>query len=246
MLQTGVHVFMALCFQSDQTSCPGSQALDLSRSEDLLCRNLVCERVGEPCICRLAGALERHAATLAWLSLAGNGLTQLPAALTALPALRYLDVSANELSALPAGFTDLRSLQVCPCPCGSCCFTEKATVTSSCLCALSKSTCDLPVRAASALTDLRSMYLHRCSSSFFMNQGLGSCRPRECTLALSYWVAVLLGRCAMMITMHSNKAAGPVEALHITGVERKPIGSLTLDCTLNNLKVDVAPACPIQ
>ena len=99
-----------------------AQALDLSRSEDLLCRNLVCERVGEPCICRLASALERHAATLAWLSLAGNGLTQLPAALTALPALRYLDISSNGLLALPAGFADLRSLQVCPCPRGSCCF----------------------------------------------------------------------------------------------------------------------------
>ena len=99
-----------------------AQALDLSRSEDLLCRNLVCERVGEPCICRLAVALERHAATLAWLSLAGNGLTQLPAALTALPALRHLDLSANGLSALPAGFADLRSLQVATRLGGSCCF----------------------------------------------------------------------------------------------------------------------------
>lgn len=91
-----------------------AQALDLSRSEDLLCRNLVCERVGEPCICRLAVVLERHAATLAWLSLAGNGLSQLPASLTALPALRHLDVSANRLSALPDGFTNLRRLQVAP------------------------------------------------------------------------------------------------------------------------------------
>ena len=105
-----------------------AQALDMSRSEDLLCRNLVCERVGEPCICRLAVVLERHAATLAWLSLAGNGLTQLPAALTALPALRYLDVSANGLLALPDGFTDLRSLQVAPRLCGRCYYQSRVSL----------------------------------------------------------------------------------------------------------------------
>lgn len=119
MLQKRLRIQESLQFPD---SLVKAQALDLSRSEDLLCRNLVCERVGEPCICRLAVALERHAATLAWLSLAGNGLMQLPAALTLLPALRYLDLSANELSALPAGFTDLRSLQVGPCLCGSCYF----------------------------------------------------------------------------------------------------------------------------
>ncbi|KAK9838366.1 hypothetical protein WJX81_007508 [Elliptochloris bilobata] len=71
------------------------QALDLSCSQDLLCRNLVCEKVGEPCICRLASVLERHAGTLTWLSLSGNGLEALPDALTALRSLRYLDLSAN-------------------------------------------------------------------------------------------------------------------------------------------------------
>ena len=91
----------------------------------------MCERVGEPCICRLAVALERHTATLAWLSLAGNGLTQLPAALTALPALRYLDLSANGLSALPAGFTDLRSLQVGPCRCAATDFEKPPSSTAA-------------------------------------------------------------------------------------------------------------------
>lgn len=88
------------------------QALDLSRSQDLLCHNLVCEKVGQPCICRLAQVLERHAGSLRWLSLSGNALEQLPEALTGLPCLRYLDLSGNRLSALPQGFTNLRSLQV--------------------------------------------------------------------------------------------------------------------------------------
>ncbi len=56
--------------------------------------------------------LGRHAGSLRWLSLAGNGLEQLPEALTALPRLRYLDLSGNRLSALPQGFTNLQSLEV--------------------------------------------------------------------------------------------------------------------------------------
>ncbi len=71
-------------------------------------------QVGQPCVCRLAQVLERHAPTLGWLSLAGNALTRLPDALGGLAALRYLDLSGNALEALPAGVLVLPSLQARP------------------------------------------------------------------------------------------------------------------------------------
>ena len=70
--------------------------------------------MGQPCVCRLAQVLERHAPTLGWLSLAGNALTRLPDALGGLAALRYLDLSGNALEALPAGVLVLPSLQARP------------------------------------------------------------------------------------------------------------------------------------
>ena len=57
--------------------------LDLSDgSADLRCVNLLCERVGGSCVCRLSLALqrvaERQGASLAELSLASNGIEELP------------------------------------------------------------------------------------------------------------------------------------------------------------------------
>ena len=51
-------------------------SLDLQRSPDLLCVNLLCEKVGDPCICRLSRVLERlqH---LQRLNLANNQLISL-------------------------------------------------------------------------------------------------------------------------------------------------------------------------
>ena len=59
--------------------------LDLSGgSADLRCVNLLCERVGRSCVCRLSLALsrvaERQGGSLAELSLARNGIEELPRA----------------------------------------------------------------------------------------------------------------------------------------------------------------------
>ena len=59
--------------------------LDLSGgSADLRCVNLLCERVGRSCVCRLSLALsrvaERQGGSLAELSLARNGIEELPGA----------------------------------------------------------------------------------------------------------------------------------------------------------------------
>ncbi|CAK4624724.1 unnamed protein product [Aphanomyces euteiches] len=61
--------------------------LILRQSEDLLCRNLMCERVGDACMCRLSIVLEK------------------------LPNLTTLDVSANRLPALPPSVFQLGRLE---------------------------------------------------------------------------------------------------------------------------------------
>lgn len=57
-------------------------------------------QVGEPCVCRLARTLERLP-SLSTLSLARNGLEELPDALWAAAGLRHLDLSHNRLQRLP-------------------------------------------------------------------------------------------------------------------------------------------------
>lgn len=62
-------------------------SLLLRASEDLVCRNLMCAKVGEACVCRLAVTLGR------------------------LPGLRKLDIANNELRVLPASVFELTSLE---------------------------------------------------------------------------------------------------------------------------------------
>jgi Leucine-rich repeat (LRR) protein len=77
------------------------QVLDLSRSEDLICNNLMCEKLGDPCVCKLARFLEQHDwHALEELRLAGNGLSSAPPAFFR-PSLRVLDLSHNRLSTIP-------------------------------------------------------------------------------------------------------------------------------------------------
>jgi Leucine-rich repeat (LRR) protein len=88
--------------------------LDLTHSSDLTCMNLMCEKVGEPCICRLSLALERTP-NVQELSLARNKLEQLPDSVWNLKELRSLDLSDNALrtlSPLIAQLTQLRHLNL--------------------------------------------------------------------------------------------------------------------------------------
>lgn len=74
----------------------------LRASEDLKCMNLFCEKVGEPCICRLERALSKEtlAHTVESMDLSHNNLTQLPPSLANLVQLRSLDLSTNNLTTL--------------------------------------------------------------------------------------------------------------------------------------------------
>uniref|UniRef100_H3GEG4 Uncharacterized protein n=1 Tax=Phytophthora ramorum TaxID=164328 RepID=H3GEG4_PHYRM len=86
------------------------EQLELRKSGDLVCRQLMCEHVGDACACRLALALER-VPRLQRLCLADNQLRALPDAVFALRRLQALDVQRNRLSALAADVQQLAQLE---------------------------------------------------------------------------------------------------------------------------------------
>ncbi|CAM9127694.1 unnamed protein product [Discosporangium mesarthrocarpum] len=92
----------------------GLRSLVLRSSDDLVCRNLMCEKLGGPCACRLAVTLSRLGG-LKELDISGNGLGILPDTVFELTALERLNISGNNLMVLPPGISalaELRSLRM--------------------------------------------------------------------------------------------------------------------------------------
>ena len=89
------------------------QVLQLSKSPDLVCMNMMCEKVGKPCLCRLSVALQKLG-VLRTLELAGNQIAAVPDAVAPehLPELRRLDISNNRIAVLPARLPHFQHLQV--------------------------------------------------------------------------------------------------------------------------------------
>ncbi|KAK3272417.1 hypothetical protein CYMTET_19292 [Cymbomonas tetramitiformis] len=86
------------------------EVLELTSSADLVCANMMCEKLGEPCICRLHRVLERTP-NVTTLLLAKNKLSQIPSSVWSLEKLEVLDLSDNYLTEMPHEMAQLGNLQ---------------------------------------------------------------------------------------------------------------------------------------
>jgi Leucine rich repeat len=100
----------SLAEASSLASLGGPHVLLLRASEDLLCRNMMCEKLGGACICRLALTLSR-CSQLRSLDIAANALAELPDAVFERASLQQLDLSNNALTAVPASLRLLAQLE---------------------------------------------------------------------------------------------------------------------------------------
>lgn len=88
-------------------------AVALRASKDLLCTNLFCEKVSEPCVCRLDRVLQmKKMNALKLLDLSNNKLNVLPPSLAELRELEELDISGNCLPEVPQFVLSLPKLRV--------------------------------------------------------------------------------------------------------------------------------------
>mmetsp|Transcript_24701 Transcript_24701/g.41766 ORF Transcript_24701/g.41766 Transcript_24701/m.41766 type:complete len:143 (-) Transcript_24701:253-681(-) len=84
----------------------------LSKSEDLVCRNMFCDKVSLPCLCRLEQAVCYADLTrVTHLDLSANKLSELPPSLKLMTNLEFLDLSDNRLKALPRSLLENRQLK---------------------------------------------------------------------------------------------------------------------------------------
>mmetsp|Transcript_27837 Transcript_27837/g.47597 ORF Transcript_27837/g.47597 Transcript_27837/m.47597 type:complete len:196 (-) Transcript_27837:85-672(-) len=88
----------------------GATALRLRGSEELVCMNMMCDSVGQTCLCRLSMVLERMH-RLRHIDLRGNGLERLPE-IWRLPNLETIDVRDNNITSVPDELATLASLRV--------------------------------------------------------------------------------------------------------------------------------------
>ena len=84
----------------------------LRNSPDLVCKNLFCDKVTLPCLCRLEHALSYlDLAAIRRIDLSDNKLTSLPPSLEKMTSLEYLDISSNKLKKLPIYLLSLPNIK---------------------------------------------------------------------------------------------------------------------------------------
>ena len=89
----------------------------LSRSEDLVCKNMMCEKVGSACVCKLSRFMEQTPLEgLQELDLSANNLDIIPSAVfSGARDVQTLLLAKNSISTLPdeiASLQDLRTLDL--------------------------------------------------------------------------------------------------------------------------------------
>lgn len=87
------------------------EELLLSRSEDLVCKNVMCGNLGDACACRLSQILERLPNLIA-LDISYNKLRSIPEAVFTLKKLQRLNVRGNRITYIPDVITSLQGLKV--------------------------------------------------------------------------------------------------------------------------------------
>ena len=90
------------------------QVLDLSGSPDLVCKNMMCEKLGEVCVCKLAmwaSQSKPRLLQLKRLDLSNNGLNILPDSIFDLDSLKSLNLSYNDLKELPDEICRLHQME---------------------------------------------------------------------------------------------------------------------------------------
>ena len=96
----------------------GSLVIDtilLRSSQDLVCRNLFCDKVGLPCLCKLEHALSSPHLDLSKikrLDLSSNKLTSLPPSIEKMVYLEELNLRENSLCNLPTYLKGLEKLNM--------------------------------------------------------------------------------------------------------------------------------------
>lgn len=87
--------------------------LALQRSEDLKCKNIMCGKLDEACVCKLARYVaQTPLAALEELDLSGNAIDVVPSSVfTCLPSLSVLTLRGNRLGAVSDEVKGLRELR---------------------------------------------------------------------------------------------------------------------------------------
>lgn len=89
------------------------EVISLSKSSDLICKNIFCEKVGFSCLCKLEHALNSPSLNLnkiKSIDLSFNNLHALPPSIEKMINLQVIDLSGNELKKLPKYFITLEKL----------------------------------------------------------------------------------------------------------------------------------------